>query len=190
MLDAIESVPELDPQRCAVIGHSRLGKTALWAGATDSRFSVVISNNSGEGGAALMRRNFGETLQVITQRFPHWFAGALSGYVGREQDLPCDQHFLVALIAPRPVAIGSAEEDRWADPRGEYLSGWHAGSVYGLYGKTGLLNADWPGLGVFGDSVQYHLRTGGHDLTREDWTRYLAFCKRQWDGFKPSGGGN
>jgi hypothetical protein len=180
MLDVIPAIPGLDSGRCAVIGHSRLGKTALWAGATDSRFSVVISNDSGEGGAALMRRNYGENLATITRRFPHWFAGGLAQYAGREKDLPTDQHLLVALMAPRPVAIGSAEEDRWADPRGEYLSGWHAGAVYGLYGKKGVPGPEWPGLGVCGDWVQYHLRAGIHDLTREDWGHYLAFCKRHW----------
>jgi hypothetical protein len=180
MLDAIPAIPGLDSGRCAVIGHSRLGKTALWAGATDPRFSVVISNDSGEGGAALMRRNYGETLEVITRRFPHWFAGGLAQYAGREMDLPTDQHLLVALVAPRPVAIGSAEEDRWADPRGEYLSGWHAGAVYELYGKSGVPGPDWPGLGICGDYVQYHLRAGIHDLTREDWGHYLTFCRRHW----------
>jgi hypothetical protein len=181
ILDHLQSEPEIDANRCAVIGHSRLGKTALWAGARDPRFSIVISNNSGEGGAALMRRNFGETVAVITSRFPHWFAPRFSSYAQNENACPVDQHLLVALAAPRPVAIGSAEDDRWADPKGEFLSGWHAGPVYTLFGKDGLPDAEPPAAGQsVGNHIGYHLRKGPHDITAVDWDFYLRFCKRHW----------
>ncbi|MEY2599590.1 MAG: hypothetical protein RLZZ142_1849 [Verrucomicrobiota bacterium] len=183
ILDFLGTVPEVDSQKCAVIGHSRLGKAALWAGAQDERFSVVISNNSGEGGAALMRRQFGETVEVITARFPHWFAPRFKQYARNEDACPVDQHLLIALCAPRPVAIGSAEEDRWADPTGEFLSGYHAGPVYGLFGKQGLASSEKPsvGTGATGDTISYHLRPGPHDINAEDWKEYLRFCKRHWN---------
>lgn len=181
MLDFLATTPEVDATRCAVIGHSRLGKTALWAGARDERFSIVISNNSGEGGAALMRRNYGETVAIITRVFPHWFAGRFSSYANNEAACPLDQHLLIALAAPRPVAIGSAVEDRWADPKGEFLSGLHAGPVYALFGKQGVLVEKQPEVGEsVGDTIGYHLRAGVHDITSVDWEQYILFCKRHW----------
>jgi hypothetical protein len=181
ILDYLGTVPEIDANRCAVIGHSRLGKTALWAGARDERFSIVISNDSGEGGAALMRRNFGETVAIITSKFPHWFAPRFSFYAQNEKACPVDQHLLIALAAPRPVAIGSASEDRWADPKGEFLSGWNANPVYALFGKKGLPSAEQPPVGEStGDHIGYHLRSGGHDINAQDWSFYLRFCKRHW----------
>lgn len=181
ILDYLHTDAEIDATQCAVIGHSRLGKTALWAGARDPRFSIVLSNNSGEGGAALMQRNFGETVAIITSRFPHWFAPKFSTYAQNEHACPVDQHLLVALAAPRPVAIGSAEDDRWADPKGEFLSGWHAGPVYTLLGKEGLPTPEPPGPGhPVGNHIGYHLRKGPHDITSEDWAFYLRFCKRHW----------
>lgn len=181
MLDYLQTDRAVDAKRCAVIGHSRLGKTALWAGAQDERFSIVISNDSGEGGAALMRRNFGETVAIITSRFPHWFAGRFSSYATNEPACPVDQHLLIALAAPRPVAIGSASDDRWADPRGEFLSGKFASPVFALFGKTGITAEEPPPVGgATGDFVGYHLRAGEHDVKREDWVEYLKFCTRHW----------
>jgi hypothetical protein len=182
ILDYLQTDPHIDSGRCAVIGHSRLGKTALWAGARDERFSVVISNNSGEGGASLMRRNYGETVAVITTRFPHWFAPRFSTYSENENACPVDQHLLVALAAPRPVAIGSAVDDRWADPKGEFLAGWNAGPVYELFGKRGLPDPDPPKVGQsVGDHIGYHLRSGAHDINEEDWRVYMRFCKHHWN---------
>jgi hypothetical protein len=181
ILDCLETTPGVDSKRCAVIGHSRLGKSALWAAAQDSRFSIAISSNSGEGGAALMRRNYGETVAIITKSFPHWFAGRFASYANNEAACPIDQHLLISLMAPRPVAIGSAKEDRWADPKGEFLAGLYAGPVYALFNKVGLPTMDQPTIGqALGDLIGYHIRDGVHDITSEDWASYITFCKRHW----------
>ena len=179
LLDILEEIPEVDANRVGVIGHSRLGKTSLWAGANDRRFALAISNNSGCGGAALSKRAFGETVGRINRSFPHWFNGNFKKYNENEGDLPFDQHQLIALMAPRPVYVASATADRWADPKGEFLSLVHAEPVYQLYHDApfGFTEHPRPGRCV-GRVMGYHLREGKHDITPEDWKHYLEFADR------------
>jgi hypothetical protein len=175
---------ETDPRvgRVAVIGHSRGGKAALWAGAEDERFSLVISNESGEGGAALSRRNFGETIARINTSFPHWFTDAYKTFNGRPDALPVDQHMLLSLIAPRALYVASADEDLWSDPRGEFLSLAASSPVYQLFGGAPIQAGEMPPLErplVRGPRA-YHVRTGVHNLTPYDWARFADFADGLW----------
>jgi len=186
-LDYFETDSRVDAKRVAIVGHSRGGKAALWAGAEDERFALAISNNSGEGGAALGRRYFGEHLEWINERFPHWFAGNYKGFAGRIDKLPVDQHMLLALMAPRALYVTSADEDLWADPRGEFLSLAHASPVYQLYGEAMIQPGDMPAIDrpLIAGRRAYHVRTGGHDLTPYDWQRFMDFADTLWRGAAP-----
>lgn len=182
-LNYFQTVQEIDGKKVICMGHSRLGKTALWAGAMDERFALVISNNSGCGGAALNRRWFGETVDRINSVFPHWFCKNFHTYNNKESEMPWDQHWLIAAMAPRPVLIHSATKDAWADPKGEFLAGYHANSAYDLFGKKGLPSDRMPAPDLpVGAHIGYLLRTGEHEVTAADWKNYVDFAKTHLTG--------
>ena len=177
-MDYFESDKEIDCRKVAVLGHSRGGKTALWAGAEDQRFALVISNESGCGGAALARRKYGETISVINKSFPHWFCLNYRKYNNNENEMPVDMHMLMALIAPRAVYVASASDDLWADPRGSYLSLYHSVPVFKLLMTKTSLPETMPPLNkpVHGGNVGYHVRDGGHNMLLKDWNWFMDFA--------------
>ncbi|MEJ2881228.1 alpha/beta hydrolase family protein [Pedobacter sp. GR22-6] len=178
MMDYFETDQAIDAKKVALVGHSRGGKTSLWAGALDQRFAMVFSSCSGSTGASLARRQYGETVSLINKQFGYWFAGNYKQYSNRVNDLPVDQHMLIALMAPRPVYTTNAAEDRWADPRGSYLSLLNALPVYRLYHPGTVLAAEPPALNVpiLNPPIGYHFRKGIHDLNVYDWENFVRFA--------------
>ena len=181
-MDYFETDKDINRKNIAVVGHSRGGKTALWAGAEDKRFSIVIANESGCGGAALARRRFGETVSRINEVFPHWFCSNYKKYGNNEDAMPVDMHMLIALSAPRAVYVTSADEDLWADPRGSYLSLYHAVPAFRLLKTTSDLPATMPPLNkpVISGRLAYHIRDGAHNLLLKDWNWFMDFAGYIW----------
>lgn len=175
IMDVIETDSLIDPNRIALIGHSRLGRTAAWAGARDQRFAMVIVNN-GLGG--LFKRNFGETYWQTVNKFPHWFSGTAKSFEDDTSELPVDNHFTLSLIAPRPLYLGTASRDIWANPDGEFLATKAAEPVWRLYGFTDLLPEQTPPYGsvLNQGKIGFHIREGSHNITPWDWMHYLDFA--------------
>lgn len=178
VMDYFETDLLIDKKRVVVVGHSRGGKASLWAAAQDQRFAMCVTNCSGNTGAALARRQFGERIAAINDAFPHWFTTNYKKYNNNENLLPVDQHMLIALIAPRAVYATNASDDLWADPRGTFLSLKHAEPVFALYGSKSTLPEDPPGVDkpVISSLIAYHNRKGEHNLTVYDWTNFIRFA--------------
>ncbi|MGN0851987.1 MAG: family 16 glycoside hydrolase [Kiritimatiellia bacterium] len=190
VMDWIESEPLLDAAHVAVVGHSRGGKTALIAGVFDPRFAMVCANDSGCGGAKLNHLDLpaSEHYHDLEEVFPYWFCRAFARMAGHEDQAACDQHQWLALVAPRLLAVGSATQDSWAGPAGEYWAAKLASPAWGFYGMKGLEGTDFPppGRQLMSDGVSYHLRDGVHDLTLEDWNAYLDFAEaHHWRDARP-----
>jgi hypothetical protein len=179
-MDYLKTDKDINASEVILIGHSRLGKTALWAGAQDKRFAMVISNSSGTGGADISRRKFGETVKSINKTFPWWFDANFKKYIDHVDSLPIDQHELIALIAPRPVYIQSSVVNLWADPRVQFLAAKFASPVYQLLGVKGLAIDHMPKVNQpsMKGNIAYHNRAGHHMLTLYDWERYMDFADK------------
>jgi pimeloyl-ACP methyl ester carboxylesterase len=178
VLDYFEKAADIDAQKVTVVGHSRGGKASLWAAAEDQRFAMCISNCSGNTGAALSRRQFGERVNRINTAFPHWFAKNYKKFNKNEAALPVDQHMLIAAIAPRPLYATNATKDLWADPTGTFLSLKNAENVYALYGIKSNLPANPPAVNqpIINSQMAYHMRQGEHNLTSYDWSNFIRFA--------------
>jgi hypothetical protein len=181
-IDYVETDNSINPKQIAITGASRLGKTALWAAAQDERVAAVFSVVPGEMGASLIRRDWGETLDDMAQNFGYQFAGNLQKYVGRWNDLPVDQHLLIALCAPRPVYVNGGLSDQWSDPKGEFMAMAAASPVYELLGRKGLGVTDLPPLDqpVSTGSLAFHYHSSGHTAVPADWKAFLDFAERHF----------
>jgi pimeloyl-ACP methyl ester carboxylesterase len=177
-MDYLVTDKDVAGDKVAVVGHSRGGKTALWAGAEDQRFAMVVSNESGAGGAALARRRFGETVERINTVFPHWFCSNYKKYNNNEDSLPVDMHMLLALSAPRALYVDCADNDLWGDPRGSYLALYNAVPVFKLLGANSDIPEAMPPLNkqVMSGTVAFHIRDGVHDMLLKDWNWFMDFA--------------
>lgn len=180
-LDYLQTDKDVDGQRVILFGHSRLGKTVLWAGAQDTRFAAVIANGSGEMGASLARRDYGETVNDVARSFSYWMAGNFKTFSGHWTNLPVDSHFLISLIAPRPLFLNSGSEDKWGDPHGEFLAARAATPVYELFGKTGITETNFPPLDEpLKHDLWLNCHAGKHDVLPSDWDKFLDFADAQF----------
>ncbi|MBD2702459.1 acetylxylan esterase [Spirosoma sp. BT702] len=179
VLDYLEKDATIDAKKVAIVGHSRGGKASLWAAAEDQRFAMCLSNCSGNTGAALSHRRFGETINRINTVFPHWFARKYKKFNNNEDALPLDQHMLLASIAPRPLYVTNASKDLWADPTGTFLSLKYAQKAYSLYGVEANLPVSPPAINqpISKSPLGYHNREGEHNLTAYDWSNFIQFAK-------------
>ena len=178
VMDYFENNADIDSKKVAVVGHSRGGKASLWAAAQDQRFAICVTNCSGNTGAALARRQFGERITKINTSFPHWFNPNYRKFNDNEDALPVDQHMLIALVAPRPVYATNASKDLWADPTGTFLSLKNAEKVYSLYGLKSNLPLHPPAVNeaIIQSPIAYHNRQGEHNLTSFDWGQFIKFA--------------
>jgi hypothetical protein len=185
-LDYLETDKDVDAKRVALVGHSRLGKTVLWAGAQDPRFAIIFSSQGGELGSSLGRRDYGETIDDMAQNYGYQFAGNLQKYVAHWNDMPVDTHFLISLIAPRPLLITGGTGDQWSDPHGEFLGEVAAGPVYQLTGAKDLGTTVWPApeAPVISGDLAYYYHTGPHAITPADWVVFLNFADKYWKNKK------
>lgn len=181
-MDYFETDKDINKKKVAVVGHSRAGKTALWAGAEDQRFSLVIGNESGAGGAALARRRYGETVARLNSAFPHWFCANYKKYAGNEDAMPVDMHMLLALTAPRALYLDCASDDLWGDPRGCYLALYKALPVFQLFDKNSVVPVIMPPLNkqVFSGHTGFHIRDGAHNMLLQDWKCFMDFADTVW----------
>jgi hypothetical protein len=168
----------VDIKRIIALGQSRLGKTVLWAGAEDPRFAMVVASCSGEMGAALSRRDYGETVDDMVRAFPYQFCGNFRQYAHHWDNLPVDSHMLISLIAPRPLFLNTGSLDRWSDPRGEFLAAVAAGPVYKLLGGEGLGTNEMPPLDtpLIHGMIGFQCHTGKHEILVSDWDKFLDFA--------------
>ncbi|WP_237563181.1 glucuronyl esterase domain-containing protein [Algoriphagus kandeliae] len=182
-MDYFEQHEAINAKKSVLVGHSRSGKSALWTSANDPRWAITYANESGCGGAALSKRKFGETVEIINNAFPHWFAENFKKYNGAEESLPLDQHMLPALIAPRAVYFASSKDDQWADPKGEYLSLQIGSQVFSrIYDQESPFKLSFEELKgpVHSKTLGYHIREGEHGLTWGDWSIFLEFVEQVW----------
>ncbi len=180
VLDYLETDKDVDAKRVALMGVSRLGKTVLWTAAHDTRFALVIASCSGEGGAALSRRNYGETIKHLTEptRYPYQFCANYAKFADHADQFPVDAHMLLALIAPRPVLLQTGDTDRWSDPKGEFLAALAATPVYKLLGKDGIDTVELPPAGTpILHTLGYFMHAGGHGMLPSDWQQILRFLE-------------